>query len=501
MSLESLQRRLARLARNPREEAVARVFSRFRGDPVAYATDHLGRVLTPKQVEILTKLEQPPYRVLARSANTQGKTFTAALKCSQFYDCYDPSITLATAPTYDQVRDLLFRELRTIRPDAAGFAPKDTRLQSSPNHFVHGLATNHPDRFQGRHIEHLGILFDEATGLDGWIWGRGETMFESTGGHWWLATYNPNDSASPVYAQEESGAWSLVVLSALEHPNVLAELQGLPPPIPGAIRLDTILRRMAAECEQVSGTPDPAEHFEFPADSGAWWRPLTPDFEAQVLGRWPVSPTAALFSPLMAEQCFTTFARAYSNHWQIAVGCDVARFGDDKTAIAVRVGPCLQRLETHTKVDTSWIAQRLRQVVNETLDGMSLDRSLSTTIPVFIDDTGGYGAGVIDQADGYCFRGVNASAESPDPRFPNTRSYLWCNLAALASAGVLDLSRVAGGERLALRQELTTARYSIDTKGRRVVEPKAHIKERLRRSPDRTDAIGLAYYLAADSLR
>lgn len=498
-SLATLERRFARLARTGDEERLARAFARYAGKPVEYARDHLGRVLTPKQVEILDALERPPHRVLARSANTQGKTFVAALKCSHFYDTARPSITLATAPTYDQVRDLLFRELRTLRRSSSGFLPKDTRLQDAPDHFVHGISTNHPDRFQGRHAERLGLVFDEATGIDPAFWARGETMFESHGGHWWLCTYNPNDSASPAYLAEESGGWALVVLSALEHPNVLAELRGDPPPIPSAVRLETLLRRMAAECEEVPphATPDPAEHFEFPVGSGQWWRPTTPDFEAQILGRWPVSPTAALFSPFLAEQCLTA-ARQVDPLWQIAVGCDVARFGDDLTAIAVRCGPCLLSLETHAKVSTTWVADRLRAVVAETLSRLGVDKKRSTSIPILVDDTGGYGAGVIDQLAGFNAVGVNASAESPDPRFPNTRTYLWCNLANLARAGALDLSRLAGSDRAAVRQELTAARYWVDTRGRRVVEPKAHVKERLRRSPDRVDAVGLAYYMAAE---
>lgn len=493
-SLRTLQRQLQKLATNDREAALATKLARFAGRPCDYAREYLARGLTPKQAEILEKLDRPPYRVLARSANTQGKTFVAALKCSHFYDTVRPGITLATAPSYDQVRDLLFRELRTLRPSSAGFLPKDTRLQSAPDHFVHGFSTNTPDRFQGRHGVSLGLLFDEATGIDPAFWSRGETMFESTGRHWWLATYNPNDSASPAYLAEETGTWHVVTLSALEHPNVLAELRGDAAPIPAAVRLATVLRRMAAECEE-SLNPDVALDFEFPAGSGVFWRPLTPDFEAQILGRWPVSPTSALFSPFLVERAYAG-RREIDPSARFVAGCDVARFGDDKTTIAVRCGPSLLRLETWSGVNTTWIADRLRTVLRETFAEFSLDADASTTVPVFIDDTGGYGAGVIDQAHGYNFIGVNSSTESPDVRYPNTRSYLWCELAAIARADALDLSRLSLNDRLSVKQELTAARFRLDARGRRVIEPKAHVKERLKRSPDRADAICLAYYAA-----
>jgi hypothetical protein len=497
LSLRSLERAFDKLAHTDAGARVARQLAKYHGKPAEYVVDHLGRVLTPKQREILDLLDTPPYRVLARSANTQGKTFVAAAKCSHFYDTVRPSITLATAPTYVQVRDLLFKELRTIRGSADGFLPKDTRLQSSWNHFVHGFTAAKADAFQGRHGEHLGLVFDEATGVEAPFWGRAETMFESHGGHWWLATYNPNDSSSPAYQAEEGGGWHLVVLNALEHPNILAELRGEAPPIPAAIRLDTVIRRMGTDCEMVPAGAEDAADFEFPAGSGQFWRPLTPDFEAQILGRWPISPTTALFSPFTVERCLQA-ALGLNPDWQIAVGCDVARFGDDKTTIAVRCGPCLLRLEVHAKLNTTQIAERLRAVIGEVRAEIR-PHVPATSIPVLIDDTGGYGAGVIDQADGYNFVGVNASATSIDPRYPNTRSAMWCGLAALAQAGALDLSRLPLNERLSVKQELTAARFWINQRGQRTIEPKSNIKERLRRSPDRADALCLAYYLAGDS--
>jgi hypothetical protein len=419
------------------------------------------------------------------------------VKCSHFYDTNDPSITLVTAPTLVSVRDLAFKELRTLRKDSAGFAPKDTRLQSSPGHFVHGFTAAKGDAFQGRHGTRLGLWFDEATGVDREFWSRGETMFESTGDHWWLATYNPNDTATPAYLAEETGGWAVVVLNALEHPNIAAELSGQPPPIPAAIRLSTIIRRLTAECDQLppGREPDPMVDFEFPAGSGQFWTPKTPDFESQILGRWPSSPTAALFSPTMVEQCY---GRAFpvNPKWQITIGCDVARFGNDLTAIAVRCGPCLLSLEVHAKVNTTWIAERLRDVARSTLSGLALDPDASTTIPIFIDDTGGYGAGVVDQAHGHNFIGVNSSTVAVDVRYANTRTQLLCDLAAMAAAGALDLSRLSLNDRLSVKQELTAARYVVDAQGRRRLDPKQKVKDVLGRSPDRADAISLAFYLA-----
>ena len=498
--LAAIERRLQKLAQNPAEAVVARALSRYDKHPVAYVEHHLRGVLTPQQREILEKLDTAPYRVLARSANTQGKTFIGAAKCSHHFDSAQPSITLVTAPTRDSVRDLAFKELRQQRSATPaglrGFYPKDTRLEAAPNHFVHGYTAANPDAFQGRHAERLGLWFDEATGVERPFWMRGETMFESNGLHWWLCTYNPNDSTSPAYAAEESETWHVVRLNALEHPNILAEVRGDAPPIPGAVRLATIIRRMAAEVEIVTGEPDAAVDFEFPAGSGCWWHPKTPDFEAQILGRWPAVPAAALFSPVLVERCYAN-AIDVDPRWQITAGCDVARFGDDKTVIAVRCGPCLLGLWVYSGLRTGAIAEAIRSILKQLLRRLGLDPEASTSVPVFVDDSGGWGAGVIDQANGFNFIGVNAGSQSIDPRYLRTRSFLWCNLATLADGGALDFSRLDHDDRRLVKQELTAARYRIDVMNRREMLPKQDVKERLGRSPDRADAICLAYYGAA----
>lgn len=508
--------------------ALDAAMSKYAAHPVEYVNEYLGKQVTPKQAEILTKLELPPYRVLARSANTQGKTFIGAAKCSHFYDTYNPSLVLVTAPVYEQVRDLAFKELRSLRPNLRGFLPKATRLESSLSHYVNGLTANKPDSFQGRHDEHIGLWFDEATGIAREFWSRADTMFVgANAGSWWLATYNPNDAASHAFAAEESGSWHLVVLSALEHPNILAELAREPPPIPAAIRLDTVLRRFSAECDKIAEQfVDPIVDFEFPVGSGLWWHPRTSDFEAQILGRWPVSPATALWSPALFDQCCMQIEVDPS--WTLAVGCDVARFGDDKSCIFARIGPVSVLCEAYSGVTTTWLAQRLREVclmlaelvtqlassrpARSTSDSPltmrqvrlathSDARSLARRIPCYIDDTGGYGAGVIDQNDGYAFVGVCMSSASSDPRFPNLRSQLWCQFADAAISGRgagVNFAQLSFEDRRVLKGDLTSAHYSLNPKNQRVVEPKVHIKERLGRSPDRADAAILCFSMIGE---
>ncbi len=462
-----------------------RLAARFRGQPQTYVAKYLKRQLTAQQSHIAELLHTPPRRVLVRSANNQGKTFLAACMASYWFDTYAPSVTLATAPTRSQVRDLLFKELRTLRPHPYGFLPKDTRLQDAPDHYIHGLATQSGDAFQGRHAENLLLLFDEATGIDRVFWERGETMFSGTPGHGWLCTYNPNDVASPAFQAEESGLWHLVVLNGLEHPNIAAELAGLPPPIPSAIRLARVEERIAAECEQVAADATDDTCFEFPPTSGHYWRPTTPEFEVQVLGRWPGAAMSTVWSAELWAKC--SKQQPIDVSWPVQIGCDVARFGDDKTTFAVRKGRCLVHLEARSALTTTQIADRLRELCHR------FENREPKQVACLIDDTGGYGAGVIDQHDGYSFRGVNSASKAmAEHMFPNVRSELWFNTLIVANAGGVDLSRATTPE---LKADLLSTKYALDKKNRRRVESKQQTKARLKRSPDLADAINLAWYV------
>jgi hypothetical protein len=78
------------------------------------------------------------------------------------------------------------------------------------------------------------------------------------------------------------------------------------------------------------------------------------------------------------------------------------------------------------------------------------------------------------------------AAASKDKDYPRRRDEAWFRLAE--RLGELDLP---ADEELAA--DLLAPRYSLDSSGRRVVEPKSETKRRLRRSPDRGDAVVMAF--------
>ena len=437
-----------------------------------------------KQIEIAQALLRPPHRVLVKASHGVGKTMVCGGLVNWWFDSYAPSITLTTAPTDRQVKDLLWKEIRTQRRGRPGLQPKAPRLERAPDHFAHGFTARDGDAFQGHHSPHMLFVFDEAVGVDPVFWETTESMFNEGGA--WVAIFNPTDTSSQAYIEEMSGGWHVIRISVLDHPNIAAELAGLPAPYPSAIRLARLETLLAKWCRPVSGPPK-ASDIEWPPQSGQWLRP-GPIAEARLLGRWPSQATNTVWSDAAFSAAEARVLAEGDN--PVEIGCDVARFGDDFTAIHVRRGPVSLHHESANGWSTSETAGRLKALAREW--GHSAGQE-PRSVQVKIDDDG-VGGGVVDQADGYSFVGLSAADTAIEPEgYPNRRSELWFSVSDRADAGSLSLAALAPDTRRELRRQALTPTWTIDSQGRRVVERKDDTKKRIKRSPDDMDALNLAY--------
>jgi hypothetical protein len=460
--------------------------SEYAADPVAYARDVLGVTWWARQAEIARLLLTPPHRVLVKAAHNVGKTHLCGGLVNWWYDTFDPGITLTTAPTERQVYDLLWKEVRVQRRGRGGFpGPRVARLESAPNHFAHGFTARDGDAFQGHHSEHMLFVFDEAVGVAPIFWETAESMFAGEG-HGWIAIFNPTNTASQAYAEELSGGWHVVSLSSLEHPNIAAELAGLPPPYPAALRLARLQTLLDKWCAPVAGSPRVSD-LEWPPGSGRYLRP-GPIAESRLLGRWASQATYSVWSDGTWQVSSTRELPEPDE--PIEIGCDVARFGDDFTAIHVRRGPVSLHHESANGWSTSETAGRLKELARQwgAYAGQQPEK-----VQIKIDDDG-VGGGVLDQRDDFSFLGISGASNATDKeRYPNKRSELWFTTAERADEGRLDLSRLPPDVLRELRRQVMAPTWKLDSHGRRVVEPKDKTKERIKRSPDDADALNLAY--------
>ena len=181
------------------------------------------------------------------------------------------------------------------------------------------------------------------------------------------------------------------------------------------------------------------------------------------------------------------------------LGVDVARFGLDSSMLAPRQGqvilPLVEARNLNSLQGAGWVAQRALNFYGEPATNPTAHARADMT---FIDNTGGWGAGWVDQLQAmhYEVRGVPFAGKADSPRYFNKRSEIHFKLAEWVKAGgCLPNDPV-------LAQELTAHTFSFRGDKLWVLE-KELVRQALGRSPDRADACALtfAYEVAAPLAR
>ncbi len=473
----------------------------WHSDPIRYASERLGVAWWAKQEEVARAYVDHD-KVFVKASHGVGKTHLAGGLISHHHDCFDPGIVLTTAPTARQVYDLTWKEVRLQRrgrdmlPRAPRIVGKFPDGRFNPAHYAAGYTATDANSFQGSHEENLFILIEEATGVGEEIWQGAEGMLSSGHGNKILAILNPTDPSCPARMRERAGGWHVITISALDHPNIAAQLRGRPKPFPKAIDLTWLEDKLHKWCTPILAADARPTDLQWPPEDFCrergiepkWFRP-GPLFEGKVLGRWPTLTVNAVWSDFAWDQTL----RVLPDSGPLQIGCDVARFGDDSTVIHVRKGGASLHHEAGNGRPTTTTADRLKMTAHEWGEKYGVRPQ---AIPIAVDDCG-VGGGVTDQLarDGWHVVPVNTawSLDWFQDEYPNLRSALWFGLAEQAAEGNVSFARLSQQARDDLRVDLQSPVYVVDARGRRVVEPKERTKERLSRSPDHADGAMLAY--------
>jgi phage terminase large subunit len=159
------------------------------------------------------------------------------------------------------------------------------------------------------------------------------------------------------------------------------------------------------------------------------------------------------------------------------IGVDVARFGDDKTEMYRRRGFKTIAHKEFIKKDTQFVADVVWDFAGR-----------SSLVTIKVDDTG-VGGGVTDRLKrmGALVIPVNFGGSPKDKdKYDTAADEMWFEFP-IDEASIPDDSD--------LMTELSGRLYEYDKRGRRKVEAKKLFKERFGRSPDKADALLLAYYV------
>lgn len=510
MSLADLNFEIRRLKRQQaKKRNSVRSEHDYAGDPVGYARDILGiKYLWDIQQQILRALLEPPYRVMVPSGHNVGKSFIAAVAANWWFDSFDPSLVISTAPTAQSVEQILWKEIRVMRQRAGlpGLQPRAPMMTTSADHVACGFTARDATSFQGRHDERILFIFDEAVGIDAVFWSALASMFKADGKHACLVPFNPTDPSSQAYHEDHStdengqAKWRTFRLSSLDHPNIAAELSGEKPPVPAAVSVAQINDWIHSQ-----GWFDPVEEgdvqptdVEWPPGSGKFFRP-GPEGQARALGMWPSGGAYTVWSEIVWRFCIE---RSFGHRpdEQPEIGCDVARYGSDYTSIHVRWGRCS---EYHQSVN-GWSSDKIMDRLIELADHWALrctnERENTATpinpktIAIKIDDDG-VGGAVSDfgRRKGYRFLPIGAGTSSASGRYPNKRSELWFQTAAKGGQGLIGLAKLKTIH-ARMWQQLHSVRWMMNRAGQREVEPKDFTKDKIGRSPDDADSMNLAYF-------
>lgn len=163
---------------------------------------------------------------------------------------------------------------------------------------------------------------------------------------------------------------------------------------------------------------------------------------------------------------------------QKELGGDVARHGGDKSVGIIRSGAKVLVIEDWQGKDTMQTAGRFRNMVNK-------------ETPMKIDVIG-IGAGVVDRLDedGYKVTGVNVASSPQDKeKFGSLRDEIFWGLRQRFMQDDIDIPMDKE-----LIDQLSEIRYSYNSRGQLKVESKDKMKKRGLKSPDKADALALAFY-------
>ncbi|MCP4083218.1 MAG: hypothetical protein GY743_23600 [Planctomycetaceae bacterium] len=491
-------------------------YRKYLNAPVRFGEEVLGENYTDDVVKVFNSVRDNPVTI-ARSGNATGKTHCAARIAVWFYKVFeDAQVYTTAAPPVQNLQRLLWGELGGMIAKHPPLFETDRcvtlHIERHAQSFITGVtipmagtSAQREAKFSGKHAPHLLFIIDEGDAVPDEVYNGIESCM--SGGHArLLVMFNPRHEAGPVYRMERDGLGSIVELSAFRHPNVVTGEDI----ITGAVDREKTLRRINEWTRPLVGDEKPDnecfsvdEHCPFLiglkgqslgnleyAPLAPGWRKITsPAFSYMVLGQYSALSETQLISRAWindARSRWDSYVAANGEKPGVGVtaimGQDVAEFGKDQNVVCFRYG--------------GWVAPMI------SWGGMDPDASATKGVDLYngrdvhlvnVDATG-VGAGVAPKMGRL---GCNAHsikvASSPTfetelGEFGILRDQLWWSVREWLRT---DPGAMLPPDELLL-EELMVPTYETGT-GRIRVMSKDMMKDLLKRSPDRADALCLTF--------
>jgi phage terminase large subunit len=439
-------------------------------DPVKFARNILRHDTWPVQDDILRAICKHP-RVAVKGCHGSSKTFAIAEAVLWWLARFKDGVVITTGPSWTQVREIVWGEIRkaVARSVFPYPAPTQTELRLATGARAIGLSTDEAVRFQGFHGEHLLIVVDEAPGLRGDIWEAIEGARAGGDVHL-VALGNPTMVGGVFYDAFTSNraGWKTYTIDAFATPNLegftLEHLRQLPPDMP-------------EDAEVFRYRPRPYLVTRRWVYERFWeWGEKSLHWEARVRGEFPSQTEDALIplAWLGAAQARTTT----DGGSKVQAGIDVAEAGEAETVLALREGSSLLKLKAWSGIDARGAIAAELAPFRHRLESVNVD-----TIGV-----GAYFARHLKDL-GFPVRSIRVSEKPRNTeRFVNLKAELYWGLRERFEAGA-----ICGFKDEQAISQLATIRYFYNPRGQLLIESKEDARKRGIKSPDRAEAIMLAY--------
>lgn len=456
-----------------------KVLKKSKEDPLFFIKNVLGITTTwEKQHEIIYSVRDNQ-NTTVKSCHGAGKSFISATTVIWFLVTHPYSIVITTAPTGRQVREILWQEIAKLYGRSKfplGGTLLTTKWAIDGGWFALGFSSDEGDKFQGYHAKDMLLVVDEACGVAPIIFEAGDSLLTAGPGNKRLYIGNPTEPSGPFYESHRSPNFNKIHIDAFETPNLKA---------------GRIVNPFLVTPEWVE-----ARRIEWGEDSPAWI--------SRVRGEFPETSSDSFISLDLVDRALENDLYPGLKKDQIpgprVLSVDAARFGDDESVIVMRRGSKIVRYEVFRGLDGVQLAREVLAIM------------IQEKPELVVVDTNGVGSGCFDVLyREYGVRnivGFNAQEKANDEaHYINKRVEAWdifrnrlsraknANGKPISPERDIDLTIFDNPrDREIIRGQFSAPKYKFDNRGRYQLESKEDMKKRGLKSPDRADAIVLAFY-------
>lgn len=446
----------------------------WRDDPVMFFREVLVFEPDEWQKEAAEDLAHSP-KVSIKSGQGVGKTAFEAAVFLWFITCFPYPRIVATAPTKQQLHDVLWSEISKWM----SHSPLLSRLLKWTKTYVYmvgnekrwfGVArtATKPENMQGFHEDNMLFIVDEASGV-----------------------------ADPIME---------AVLGTLSGENNKLLMCGNPTKTTGTFYDSHTRDRALYKCHTVSSADSKRtnkENIDSLVRKYGWDSNVV---RVRVRGEFPNQEDDVFIALSTIEQCGSRLFELPEDGQlpYIIFGVDVARFGDDETVIYRNSRGKLQIVATRRGQD---LMRTVGDIVRQYKKAIKEFPDYRGRIYVNIDDTG-LGGGVTDRLrevkreqklNRLYVVPINAAekietdtkaGKDAAEHYNNLTTHMWATLKDLMENKEVEIE-----EDQETFAQLSSRKYFLASNGKLEVESKKEMKKRGLDSPDRADALALSVYL------